>query len=168
MPAVDVATRARPAHLEILARHVHADEVPRSTVGDKLRVQVARGLLRRFRCREPPERQELTLVRLDGQYTLFAATDHIALGMLAVVDVDLARAQPNGSARLGDVDWPAALVRVDKSTALQRRGDFTHPWHQRPPVLCQLACDFRRTRRCRAALAEQLEQRVLDVAHEEV
>jgi len=83
---VGVAPRAGVAHLQELARHVHADEIALRLVGEEQAIDGVGGLARYGGSAKAPVRQDLALVRLDEENALLAPPDAIKLGMPAEVD----------------------------------------------------------------------------------
>ena len=77
---VRVAPRPGDPHLEELARHVHAYEVALGPVRLEAREEGFRRLGRDLHGAEAPQRQELGLVRLDGEHPLLPPRHAVPLG----------------------------------------------------------------------------------------
>ena len=86
---IGVPSRACEAHLEILSRHVCADEVVARQIVLEQLVDLlgrSRGVGHRF---ESPMRTDLSLVRLTSEHALLATAYAVELRMLAIVNVRL-------------------------------------------------------------------------------
>jgi hypothetical protein len=80
---VGVAAGPGVAHLQKLARHVHADEVVRFFVAEEYLVDLRRRLAGYLFRAKAPVRQNLGLVRLDRENTLLPLADAVEVGLLA-------------------------------------------------------------------------------------
>ena len=68
-------------------RHIRADEFARVAIAVKFGCYRLATFLCLISCPEPPQADQLVLIRPADKNTLFAATDAIAIGMGAIIDV---------------------------------------------------------------------------------
>lgn len=76
---IGVAPRSRPAHLQILAGHVHANEIARDAVRVKFFQQRRSRGCRHLWCAKAPQWEQFTFIRLHHQHALLADTDALSV-----------------------------------------------------------------------------------------